>query len=274
MKSSVKMWVGGLGLLTIVLLCFILPRALHLDAQGVYLDQRLISPSFTHLMGTDFLGRDQFARVLMGGATTLSLAFTALVISGGMGTILGVLSGYCGGIVDAVIGWIMDTLLAFPNMILALGIAGMLGPSLRNILISVIVVNWVAYAKLTRSITQSLKHKSFIQIARMNGASHFQILQKHVFGQLFPYLSVLMSMDMGVMILRIAGLSFLGLGATAVQAEWGMMVQEARKYMSVAPWLLIFPSAAIMLTVIFANLLGEGLRAWNHPKRGYDGSHN
>ena len=270
MKSSVKRVVGGCGLLSIILFCFILPWALHMDAQGVFLDQRLISPSYTHLFGTDFLGRDQLARVLIGGATTLSLAFTAILISGSVGTLLGVLCGYCGGIVDAVIGWVMDTLLAFPNMILALGIAGMLGPSLRNILISVIVVNWVSYAKLTRTITHSIKCKSFIQIARLNGASHLQILQKHVFGQLFPYLTVMLSMEVGVMILRIAGLSFLGLGATAVQAEWGMMVQEARRYMSVAPWLLMIPSAAIMLTVTCANLLGEGLRAWNHPQRGYD----
>jgi peptide/nickel transport system permease protein len=197
----------------------------------------------------------------------LSMTLIAVFISSSIGIFLGVLSGYCGGLTDYVVRWVIDILLAFPNMILALGIAGLLGPSLQNVLISVILVNWVSYAKLSRSIIHSVKSKSYIKIARLCGAGHFQVITKHMLKELVPFVSVMMSMDIGMMILRIAGLSFLGLGATALQPEWGMMIQEARGYMSVAPWLLIFPSGAIILTTICANLMGDGLREWNDPRR-------
>lgn len=268
MKRSIKVYVGGMGLLIIFLLCLLLPWIYQMDAQGVYLKQRLLPPSSHNLFGTDYLGRNQVARLLEGGLTTLSLTLIAVVASSSIGVCLGVLSGYCGGLVDCLIGWVMDTLLAFPNMILALGIAGLLGPSLHNILVSVIFVNWVGYAKLTRTITRSIKCKPYVRISRLCGASHVQLLRKHVLTNLIPYVSVMMSMDVGLMMLRIAGLSFLGLGATALQPEWGMMVQEARRYMSTAPWLLLIPSAAIMLTVTCANLLGIGLREGNR-RRGW-----
>lgn len=267
MSHQKKIWLGGVGFAIIFGLCLILPWLFNMDAQSVHLEQRLLPVSFTHLFGTDILGRSQLARILVGGKTTLGFALVAVVMSGTIGVFMGLLSGYCEGWVDSLIGWMMDTLLAFPNMILALGIAGMLGPSLHNILIAVVCVSWIGYAKLTRTLTHSLKSKSYIKIARLSGANHAQIIYRHILRQLVPYVSVLMAMDIGVMILRIAGLSFLGLGASALQPEWGMMVQESRRYMASAPWLLLVPSGVIFLTVGFANLFGEGLTERFDPRR-------
>ena len=267
MTSSMKMRLGGVGLLIIVSVCVMGLRLFNLDAHTLSLEQSLHPISFEHPLGTDVLGRSQLARVLEGGKTTLGLTLIAVVLSSGLGVILGLCSGYCEGWVDAVIGWIMDTLLAFPNMILALGIVGMLGPSLTHILISVVFVSWISYAKLTRRLTHALKQKTYVKIALLSGANHQDILIRHILKQLIPYVVILMAMDIGVMMLRIAGLSFLGLGANTLQPEWGMMIQESRRYITTAPWLLAGLSGVIFITVLLANVFAQGLTETLDPKR-------
>jgi peptide/nickel transport system permease protein len=267
MSMPKKVIYGGCGLLLIVVICMGVPEIISMDSQSITIDQRLLPPSLYHPFGTDVLGRSQLARVLMGGRLTLQVTLFAVIASSGIGVVVGLISGYCGRVVDNVICWIIDTLLAFPTMILALGIAGMLGPSLKNVILSVILVHWVSYAKVTRSLVQSIKGKAFVKIARLSHANHIDIFRKHMFKHLISPIVVMMSMDVGAMMLRIAALSFLGLGATAMEAEWGMMIQESRRYLQQAPWLFAFPSLAMVLTVTCSNLLGEGLRQLNDPRR-------
>jgi peptide/nickel transport system permease protein len=189
--------------------------------------------------------------------------FSALTIVGltlAVGCAVGIVCGYFGGVVDTVLMRVVDIFLAFPGMVLALAVAGMLGPGLKNAVLALAATGWPQYARLTRSYVLSLRQENFIHAARLNGQSPASILFLHIFPNAVRPVLVTASLSIGGTILNLAGLSFLGLGALPPTAEWGSMLADGRGLMQQAPWLIFFPGAAIFLTSILFNLLGDSVR--------------
>lgn len=227
---------------------------------------RLDSPSSEHLMGTDQLGRDMFSRLLYGARISLRVALTVVAITLAIGTLVGVVAGYAGGWVDEALMRFVDILLAFPGILLALVIAGVLGPSLTNIMIALAVVGWTQYARIIRGSVLSIKEKEFIKAARLMNVSKPRIILRHVLPNVITPVIVLATMDMAYVILGTAGLSFLGLGAQPPTPEWGAMLSQGRNHLQTAWWVVNFPGLVIMITVLGFNLLGDGLRDVLDPR--------
>lgn len=221
------------------------------------------------LIGTDQLGRDLFSRILYGALNSLKMTFILVIIVFIVGTILGTLAGYFGGIADVIIMRFCDVFLAFPGIIFAIAVAGVLGPSSINTIIALAVVNWAKYARVSRGLAMSIRKKDYIKAAKMGGARQYQIILKYVLPNIIPSLIVMAAMDIGSMLLEISSLSFLGLGAQPPIPEWGYMINEGRAYIQTAPWLMIYPGIAMFITVTVFNLLGEGIRDILDPHKEY-----
>ncbi|ADK15319.1 nickel transporter permease [Clostridium ljungdahlii] len=211
-------------------------------------------------LGTDNLGRCLLSRLLYGASTSLKMTFCLVIIIFIVGTALGTIAAYFGGIVDTIIMRFSDIFLAFPGIIFAIAIAGVLGPSSMNVVIALAVVNWVKYARVSRSLVMSVRKKEYIKGAKMGGAKEYQIILKYILPNIIPSLIVIATMDIGTMMLEISSLSFLGLGAQPPTPEWGYMLNEGRNYMQTSPGLMIYPGAAIFITVMIFNLLGDSIR--------------
>lgn len=218
------------------------------------------APSALHLFGTDSLGRDTFSRVLMGAQTSIFSAVVLVIITLLIGTVLGVLSGYFGGAVDMAIMRIADVLLAFPQMVFAIAVAGILGGGMINAMLALGITGWTLYARLARSSVLAIKKEPYVLEARLTGCSHAKIIVSHIFPNIMGPLVVNATTQLAVTMIGIAGLSFLGIGVTPPQAEWGSMINEARAALQIAPWNALTPAAAIMVTVMIFNYLGETAR--------------
>lgn len=227
---------------------------------------RLAAPSMDHLMGTDQLGRDIFSRVLYGARISLRIAVLVVSITVIIGTAVGVTAGYLGGWVDEALMRLVDTLLAFPGLLLALVVAGILGPSLNNIMIALAIVGWTQYARVIRGETLSVKEKEYMKSAQLMGVSTPRLLIRHALPNVITPVVVLATMDLAYVILGTAGLSFLGLGAQPPTPEWGTMLASGRDYVTTAWWIVNFPGLAIMVLVLGFNLLGDGLRDVLDPR--------
>jgi peptide/nickel transport system permease protein len=227
---------------------------------------RLEPPSAEHPMGTDDLGRDVLSRLLYGARISLLIAVIVVTITLAIGTAVGVIAGYAGGWVDEALMRLVDVLLAFPGILLALVIAGILGPSLTNIMIALAVVGWTQYARIIRGSVLSVKEEEFVKSAQLMGVSRTRIVLRHVVPNVVTPVVVLATMDMAYVILGTAGLSFLGLGAQPPTPEWGTMLSQGRNYVDTAWWVVNFPGLAIMITVLGFNLLGDGLRDVLDPR--------
>lgn len=225
------------------------------------------NPSFQFLLGTDRLGRDVLSRVLIGGRITIFASLLLTAISFLIGTILGVTAGYAGGITDGIIMRITDACLALPQMIIAIAVAGVLGGSLKNAMFAIGVTSWTGYARVARSHVLSEKEKNYISAARMSGRSSFFIICRHIIPNIIQPLIMNALTQIGITMLGIAGLSFLGLGVVPPQAEWGSMINDGRAYLQLAPWAVIGPSAATVLTVIIFNLLGDAFIDYGNARR-------
>lgn len=223
-------------------------------------------PSSQFWFGTDQLGRDLFSRVLHGGKTSLFIAFCVTGIISLVGIILGVTSGFFGGIIDTFIMRLADVFMAFPGMVLILAIIAVLGTGLPQMIIAMTFSGWTSYARVSRSMVLSLKNDKFIEQAKMGGASTFKILHTYLLPNVAPSLLVLVSQDIGNRLLLIASLSLLGLGSQPPTPEWGFMLSEGKNYMHSAPWLICFPGIIIFINVIIFNLLGDCLRDKFNPK--------
>ena len=224
------------------------------------MNEAALPPSAQHWFGTDNLGRDVFSRVLQGSQTSLYSALGVVAAVSAAGTILGVIAGYLGGTVDTVIMKLVVIFQAFPSFILAVAVAGMLGTGMLNGMLSLCAVYWTTYAKLARSLVLQMKDVTYIQAAKLCGARNHHIIIRYVIPNVVSSLAVTAALDVGSVILSMAGLSFLGLGAQRPTAEWGVMMSEARNYMQTAPWIILFPGLALFLTVIVFNLFGDCVR--------------
>ena len=223
-------------------------------------------PSARHIFGTDRLGRDVFARVIYGARTSLSATFSVVGLIFLLGSVLGVLSGYFGGWVDAVIMRLADMMVSFPGMVFAMAIAGILGASVRNAVIAVALVSWTKYARLSRSLVLKFRNEDYVSAAIVTGSKTSHILARYMLPNVVPTLVITAATDVGGMMLELAGLSFLGFGAKAPTPEWGLMLNEGRQFIQNAPWMMVFPGAAIFLVVVIFNLLGDSLRDILDPR--------
>ena len=228
--------------------------------------QRLQGPSLSHPLGTDNLGRDVLSRLMLGSRWSLGTAGVATLLIMTIGVAAGALSGYYGGRLDNVLMRIVDLLLAFPGLVLALAIAGTLGPGIVNVMIGLVSISWVGYARVVRGLVLSVRERPFVEAARCLGARDRRIIVRHVLPNVVPPVIVLATLEMGGLILAISGLSFLGLGAQPPTPEWGAMLNDGRPFLITAPQLMIYPGAAISLVVIGFNLLGDGLRDALDPR--------
>jgi peptide/nickel transport system permease protein len=224
------------------------------------------APSAAHLFGTDKLGRDVFSRVVYGARISIRIGFVAVGLAITVGTFIGLIAGYSGKRTEGVLMGAMDLMLAFPSIILAIGITTILGPSITNLMIAVGIVYVPQYARLARSSVLSVKEHEYIEAARAIGARTPAILARHVLPNILTPLLVQATLGIATAELEAAGLSYLGLGARPPAPEWGAMLNDARDYWIGAPWALIFPGVAITTLVLGFNLLGDGLRDALDPK--------
>lgn len=226
----------------------------------------LSAPSTQHLFGTDELGRDVFSRVIYGGRISLSIGFIAVSISTVFGTTIGLVSGFAGGLTDSVIMRLIDVLMAFPGIILAILIMATLGPSIINVMIAVGISAIPWYARTVRGTTLAIREFDYVLAARATGASSSRIMRRHVLPNVLAPVIVLATVGIAGAILAISGLSFIGLGAQPPSPEWGAMLSEAQTYLQQAWWMATFPGLAIMLSVFAINLIGDGLRDVLDPR--------
>ena len=217
-------------------------------------------PAEGYLFGTDDMGRCILSRLLIGSKNTIFASLALVALSFIAGSVLGMICGYYGGVVDAVIMRITDVLLAFPQMVLAIAVAGVLGGSMLNAMIALGITSWTVYARLARSQTLSLKNETFVNSARLSGIGDLRILGAHILPNIVRPLLVAATNQIGSTMMGIAGLSFLGLGVVAPNAEWGSMVSAARGYIQIQPWATLAPAIAMLATIIIFNLLGDAAR--------------
>ena len=252
--------VGAAVVLTAVIAAVLGPWVVPFDPNTQELALRLTGPSATHWFGLDELGRDILARVLSGARISLLVALVVVGISATVGIAVGAIAGYCGGWIDEGVGRLIDVLLAFPGLLLAIALVAALGPSLANIVFALSLIGWVGYARLVRAQALHARELEFVEAARALGATTFRILIRHVIPTTLPVVVVQATLGMGSVILAEATLSFLGLGVQPPTPSWGTMLNDGRGHLLDAPHLTIFPGVAIALLVLGFNFLGDGLR--------------
>jgi len=258
----------ALGLVALLFLVAILsPVISPHDPLAVRPDDSYLPPlSPGHILGTDELGRDLLSRILWGARVSLPVAFVAVAVGLFAGGLVGLVSGYAGGIADLLLMRLVDALLAFPGLILAIAIVAALGPGLRNAMIAIGIVAVPVYARLVRAVVLQLKQMEFVAAARALGASPMRVVLRHLIPNLLNPIIVQVSLSAGFAILAEATLSFLGLGAQLPTPDWGQMINSGASFLANDPWLAIVPGAAISITVFSFNLLGDSLRDALDPR--------
>lgn len=265
-KNKVFTIFAILGLIVVLIAIFAPVITGGVDPTKGVLKDALQAPSSEHLFGTDKLGRDVFARVIYGARISIVAACCVVALSFFVGSALGVLAGYFGKIVDAVIMRLADMMIAFPGLILAIAVAGIMGASIQNAVIAISLVTWPKYARLARSLVLKVRDRDYVAAAIVTGSKTPRMLLKYMLPSALTTLVITAALDMGTMMLELAGLSFLGFGAVPPTPEWGLMLSEGRAYMTAAPWLMIFPGLAIFVVVMVFNMLGDSLRDILDPR--------
>ncbi len=230
------------------------------------LSQALQPPSGMHWLGTDRYGRDMLSRVMVGGRTTLYTALSLVAVISVFGTLVGVVSGYKGGRIDTFLMRVSDIFLAFPGMVFAIAVAGVLGGGLINAVMALAFISWPKYARLARGQVLSIKSLSYFSAARLSGSGTVKIIFRHILPNITGIILVTATLDIGTMIMELAALSFLGLGATPPTPEWGSMMSNGRSMLQTSPWVILAPGCAIFISVVIFNLLGDTVRDVLDPK--------
>ncbi len=261
-----KFHIGCILLVLLVGLAVFAPLIAPYDPFAISMMDKLQGSTWPHLMGTDQLGRDLFSRILYAARTSFMATLVVMAICLVVGTIVGSMAGYFGGLVDDILMRLVDTLMAFPSFLLPIAITGMLNSSMSSVIMALSLTTWTGYARMVRSSVLSVKQQPYVEVATVMGGSRCIIIRDHIIPNAIYPLIVYTAMHSGHTILAISGLSFMGLGAQPPTPEWGAMLNEAITFMGSQPNLFVFPGAAIMLTVLSFNLLGEGLQDLMDPK--------
>ncbi|WP_303969409.1 nickel transporter permease [Sporosarcina ureae] len=264
-KSKVAV-VGAVIVIFFILLALFGPLVTKEGINEQLMTDRLQPPSSEYWFGTDDFGRDIFSRIIHGARISLTVGFFSVVGSIVVGSFLGIIAGYYGRWIDTIISRVFDIMLAFPSILLAIAIVSVLGPSLRNALIAIAIINVPNFGRLIRSKVLSIKEDEYITAAKAIGMKDFRILFSHILPNSMAPVIVQGTLAVATAILEAAALGFLGLGAEAPYPEWGKMLADSKDYLQNAPWTMIFPGVAIMLTVLGFNLMGDGLRDALDPK--------
>ncbi len=237
------------------------------DPYAQDLNNALQAPSGSHLLGTDRYGRDLLTRIIVGAQTTI---FSALALVAGItiiGTIVGIICGYVGGWIDSLLMRISDIFLAFPEMVFAIAIAGVLNGGIWSAAIAVGLIAWPRYARVARSQVLSMKNHQYMNAAKLTGTPWYKMIVKHIMPNIMGTIIVTAALDIGAMIMNLAGLSYLGLGVVPPTPEWGSMMSEGRSMLQTSPWIVLAPGLAIFITVVIFNLLGDTVRDILDPKQ-------
>lgn len=262
-KFKVLLFLTGLLLLIAAFAPYIVP----FDPYAQNLNIALQPPNATHLLGTDRYGRDLLSRVIMGAQTSIYSALLLVFIIVVIGTCVGIICAHKSGKIDTLLMRISDTFLAFPGLVFALAVAGVLGGGVLNAVIALACITWPKYARLARSQYLTIKYTPFIAAAKMGGCNSFKIIYKHVLPNIIAPILITATLDIGTMMMEIAGLSFLGLGAMPPTAEWGSMMSNGRSMLQTAPWVILAPGCAIFISVVLFNLLGDTVRDILDPRQ-------
>jgi len=257
---------GILAIVIILIAIFAPVLSGGIDPTAGDLRDAIMAPDAAHICGTDKMGRDIYSRVLYGARISLVSTFILVALVFVIGTALGVVSGYFGGWVDAVIMRIADMMIAFPGLVLAIAVAGMLGASMRNAIIAIAIVTWPKYARMARSLVLKIRHTDYVYAAIVTGSSTWRMLWKYMLPNTITTLVITAATDIGGMMMELSALSFLGFGAQPPTPEWGAMLNEGRDFMQSAPWMMIYPGFAIFITVVVFNMLGDNLRDILDPR--------
>ena len=247
-------------MLTIILSAIFAHIIAPYDPYQGQLKDAFMPPSSEHWFGTDKLGRDIFSRVIYGVRISLTFSVILILIISSIGSSLGIIAGYCGGLVDIIIMRISDILIACPSMVLAIALAGIMGASLKNAMIAIFIVTVSKYIRLTRSLVIKIKNEEYIKAAHVSGTTHVNIIIRHIIPNIVQVLIMTVSTDVAAMILELSALSFLGFGVQAPTPELGVMINEGRAHLLNAPWLIVYPGVAIVMIVTVSNLLSDKLR--------------
>ena len=259
--------------------CFFLALALLLVGIAVFapsltpfepnsqdLNQALLPPGGKHLLGTDRYGRDLLSRVIMGARSTIFSALALMIVVSVFGTGVGLVCGYKGGKLDSILMRISDVFLAFPGMVFAVAVAGVFGGGIGNAVVALAAISWPKYARIARSQALTVRSMAYVEAARMGGCGSLEIMLCQILPNIVGPVLVTATLDIGVMMMELAGLSFLGLGAQPPTAEWGSMMSDGRSMLQTAPWVVLAPGCAIFVSVMVFNLLGDTVRDLLDPK--------
>lgn len=250
----------------LVLVSFFADQIVPYDPYAQDLGLSRQPPSPAHFMGTDQYGRDVFSRVVVGAKASVFSTLVLVCVTSVFGTVTGTLCGYFGREIDSVVMRISDVCLAFPGLVFALAIAALLGGGMSNAVIALAVISWPKYARVARGQTLALKNSDFVAAAKLAGDNSAQMIRRHILPNILGPILVTAMLDIGTMMMELAGLSFLGLGAQPPVAEWGNMMSGGRSMLQTYPWLVLSPGVAIFLTVVTFNLLGDTVRDYMDPK--------
>lgn len=265
-KKNFLFWTGSFIVIFFILVAIFAPFIAPYDPTAINIKEIFQPPSPTHIFGTDELGRDVFSRVVYGTRVSLFVGFVAVFISIAIGTVLGLISGYYGGIVDTIIMRFVDIMLCFPSFFLILAVIAFLSPSLTNVMVIIGLTSWMGVARLVRAETMSVKQRNFIIAAKVQGLKNTKILFKHILPNVASPILVTATLGVAGAILTESALSFLGLGVQPPTPSWGNILTSGKDNIMFAWWLSLYPGIAILVTVLGYNLLGEGLRDILDPK--------
>lgn len=272
MLKSKFFMIGFSMVVLIILFAVFAPYIVHYNPITNDLGSRLLPPEYFskglkgHVLGTDSLGRDILTRLLIGSRMSLIIALVGVVFPSIIGTVLGMVSGYFGKLIDSIIMRLNDIQLSIPVMVFAITIIAIFGTSVRNLMIVLTIVGWVNYTRVMRECVMGIHDADFIRASHVLGGSNIHIMFTQILPNIVPPLIILMSQQVGVVVLTEANLSFLGLGVPLPQPSWGSMIADGREYIATAPWTVIAPGMALMITVLAFNFLGDGIRDVLDPK--------
>ena len=264
--KSTRLWILLSLAVLLVLGAVFAEKLCPYDPYAQDLSRALLPPDANHWMGTDTYGRDMLSRVIIGGRASILSTLALVAVTAIAGTVAGVLCGYCGGMLDTIVMRISDICLAFPGLVFAMAVAAVLGGGIQNAVIALALVSWPKYSRIARSQTLSIKRAPYVQAAILAGDSPAQLMRRHIFPNILGAVLVTAMLDIGTMMMELAGLSFLGLGAQIPTAEWGSMMSGGRSMLTTYPWVVLSPGLAIFVSVTVFNLLGDTVRDQLDPR--------